>query len=338
MSSVRVCADHWRVQGVELNAYNTNANADDLEDLRIALGAERLNLLGFSYRTELALAAVRRHGDRVERVVFAATVGPDQTMRLPSTFDLDLKRLSRLVAADPAIGSLVPDFTALLHQVLERLNREPLQVTVTDRRAGRPVSLTVGPLGLQAILQGAVGNMRALPAIPALLYTVKAGDTSLLALQVERLHNSFRAGTSPMSVAMGCSSGWSPERLARAKSQAGGALLGDVMNLRLRADICAVVSNPDLGPEFRSPIWSTVPALFLSGSLDPGAPPFQAEEVRWGFPNGVHLIVENGGHENLPATDVQTVVVDFFRGQDVSGRRLAFPPPQFLSVEQACPH
>ena len=42
---VRSCAEHWSAQGVDLTAYNTNASADDLEDLRRALGVERLSLL-----------------------------------------------------------------------------------------------------------------------------------------------------------------------------------------------------------------------------------------------------------------------------------------------------
>ncbi|MGH9778606.1 MAG: alpha/beta fold hydrolase [Candidatus Acidiferrales bacterium] len=335
MSSVRACADHWHAQGVELRAYNTRASADDLDDVRRALGAERISLLGFSYGGELALDAVRRHSLHLERVVFASMRGPDHTMKLPGTYDTHFRRLSRLAAADPAIGQLVPDLAALLRQVLEKMNRQPLSLTVNDRRAGAPVSLSVGPTALQAVLQSAASDGRARPALPAMLYALSQGDDSLLAPHVERLYNSFRAGTSSMSVAMDCSSGWSAERQARARREARQALLGDVMNFRLRADICQVVGNPDLGAEFRSPVWSTVPALFLSGSLDAGSPPFQSEEVRWGFANSVHIIVENAGHESLPADDVQAVVVDFFKGEDISGRRVTFPPPRFLSLEQA---
>ena len=61
---------------------------------------------------------------------------------------------------------------------------------------------------------------------------------------------------------------------------------------------------------------------------------FQAEELRWGFPNATHLVVENGGHETLPSEEVQSIVVDFFKGQDVSARRVRFDPPRFLSVEE----
>jgi len=108
-----------------------------------------------------------------------------------------------------------------------------------------------------------------------------------------------------------------------------------IADLALDPKLCAEVGNPDLGPEFRSPVWSTVPTLFLSGSMDSETPPPNAENIRWGFPDSVHIIVENGFHETLPASEVQDIVVDFFKGQDVSARRITFARPVFLSIEQA---
>jgi pimeloyl-ACP methyl ester carboxylesterase len=68
--------------------------------------------------------------------------------------------------------------------------------------------------------------------------------------------------------------------------------------------------------------------LFISGSLDSNTPPYQAEQVRWGFPNSVHLIVENAGHEStLPLADVHKAMVDFLNGVDVSGRRIVAASP-----------
>jgi len=69
--------------------------------------------------------------------------------------------------------------------------------------------------------------------------------------------------------------------------------------------------------------------------MDSETPPSNAENIRWGFPNSVHIIVENGFHETLPASEVQDIVVDFFKGQDVSARRITFARPLFLSLEQA---
>ena len=101
-------------------------------------------------------------------------------------------------------------------------------------------------------------------------------------------------------------------------------------------EICQAIGVRDLGAGFRAPIRSDVPTLFISGTLDNNTPPFQAEEMKWGFTRATHLIVENAGHEDtMPNREVQKAMVDFLRGQDVSGRRIALPERKFLTTEQA---
>jgi len=60
-----------------------------------------------------------------------------------------------------------------------------------------------------------------------------------------------------------------------------------------------------------------------------------AEGVRRGFPVSTHIVFEGGFHETLPADEVQAIAVDFFKGEDVTGRVVKFDPPHFLSVEDA---
>ena len=137
-----------------------------------------------------------------------------------------------------------------------------------------------------------------------------------------------------MANAVDCSVGWSAERLAQAQREMPRALFSNV-NLQWTRETCRAVGVGESGSASRPRLWSTLPALFVSGTLDANTPPFQAEEVRLGFPNSTHLIVENGGHETLPSPEVQTVVVDFFKGQDVRGRTVSFERPHFLNVEEA---
>lgn len=151
---VRTCADHWRAEGVDLASYNSNASADDLEDLRRALGAERLSLLAWSYGTELALAMVRRHDERLNRVVLASTRGPDNLLKLPGVWDLQISRISRLAAEDSNVSRIVPDMEALMRRVMDKLARNPVTITVTDRRANRQINLRVGKIGLQTLVRG----------------------------------------------------------------------------------------------------------------------------------------------------------------------------------------
>ncbi len=300
--------------------------------MRQALGAERLNLLAWSYGTELALTTVHRRSGRLNRVVLASTRGPDNLLKLPSVWDSQISILSRLAAEDSNVSKVVPDMEVLMRRVMERLERNPVTITVTDRRANRQVNLRVGKIGLQTLIPSDLSDTRAFASLPALLYTKEQGDYSILTRRMEQLYNGF--GSSAMSLATDCAAGWSAERLAHANREARAALMSNV-NLQWSPDICRLTGSTNLGSNFRSRIRSRLPTLFVSGTLDPNAPSSQAEEARRGFPNGVHLIVENAGHESLPAAEIQDVIVDFFKGQDVSRRTVSLPRPRFISVEKA---
>lgn len=331
--SSRACAEHWRKRGVEISAYTNDASADDLDDLRRALGAERISLIGHSYGTVLAQAAVRRHGKNLDRVVFAATEARDNLIALPGVWDLVFKKLSHIAGEDASVNKLVPDVEALYRRVLERLERSPVTLTVADARTRRPAQIRVGKIGLQWLVRDSMTDARNYAWFPALFHTMDQGDYSLFARRIERLYNGFQ-GRSPMANAVDCSVGWSAERLAQARRETTRALFSNV-NLQWTEETCKAMGVPENGAALQPRLWSTLPALFVSGTLDANTPPFQAEEVRWGFPNSTHLIVENGGHETLPGSEVQAVVVSFFKGQDVTGRAVSFERPHFLTVEEA---
>jgi len=332
---VRVCAKMVRADGHAPEAYQTNASADDLEDLRVALGADRLRLLATDYGTELALAAVRRHGDRIDRIVLAGTRGPDRVWKFPSALGLHLKRIGRLVASDPRYANDLPDLDATVRRILDTLAWHAMSVEVTDAKTKKKVRLRVGPVGLQAALQSDISDGVAASLVPAMVLSLARGDSLLFARRIERLYDELGSGVSVMAVATDCASGGSPERIASAEEDGRTALLGGVGNLFLGPAFCDLVGNPDLGAATRAPLSSETPALFLTGANDGIAPFDQTEEVRRGFPQGIHLLVENGWHETLPAAAVQDAVVAFFQGENVRGRRLSLEPTRFLSVEEA---
>jgi len=57
--------------------YTTSDAVLDLEDVRAALGAEQVNLVGVSYGTRVALEYLRRHPDRTRTVVLDGVVPPE---------------------------------------------------------------------------------------------------------------------------------------------------------------------------------------------------------------------------------------------------------------------
>lgn len=324
--------EFFRGKGIDLLAYNTRESAHDVDDLRKALGADRVNLVGFSYGTHLGLAAIRYHGDRLNRVALIGTEGQNHTHKLPSTSDLMLRQLAKLIAADPVVGPKMPDMIGVLRRIFDRLDKEPISVRITDPRTRKPVDLKVGKFGLQFIIRMDLGDASDLPIFPALFHTIDRGDYSIFARFLEKRYAQFGGGVSIMSFIMDAASGATPDRHARIEREAKTALLGDVMNFPF-PHVGKVMLDPDLGEEFRSPIKTAVPTLFVSGTLDNNTPPFQADEVRRPFRQSTHLVIENAGHESM-LTDprVQQVLVDYLNGKDVSAVKIALPPVKFLPL------
>ena len=327
------CAARLAAEGIDPADYTTEASADDGDDLRRALGAERVSLLGFSYGTELALTVARRHPAAVDRLVLASVRPPWAVVKLPSTYDSVIASLSALAAADTAAG--IEDFEGSLRRALERLADAPLEITVSHERTRAPVALRVGKVALQAILLNGLADGRAMPGQVAMVAALDRGEPELFRREVERLYNGLGRGIGMMGVAMNCSAGADAERLERAQAEAASALLGGIVNFLLVPEACRIAGVRDPGPGYRALVESSAPALFVSGSLDPNAPPAQAEEARSGFPNGIHVVVENGSHETLPADEVQTLVADFLGSADVSGRAVTLPPPRFPTAAEA---
>ena len=330
------CASYWRSKGVDLTAYNTEENADDIDDLRRALGAAKISLLGHGYGTELGLSVIRRHSDRVDRAVLASVEGPGDHDTMPWILDLQLKKIARLVAAGPVVGKDFPDLVSLFQTDIMKLQTHPATVTITKQVTNKPIQVTVGAVALEFMVEQMLANGRAISALPALLKSISLDDDSLLQRRVENIYNDFDSGITLMGLTTDCAAPTPPALVAQTQSDARGSLFSDISRIDMQPEICnEALGGFALGPEYFAPLSSNVPTLFLSGTLDADTPPVKAERMRWGFSQSTMIVVENGFHETLPAREVQSLVADFLRGTDVKDRHITFDVPTFLSPDDA---
>jgi pimeloyl-ACP methyl ester carboxylesterase len=319
--NARRCIFYWRdVQRVDLTAYNTNESADDLEDLRKALGANQISLWSISYGTHLAFATMRRHPKSIHRAILAGTEGPDHTYKLPSNIQKHLEDLAAVIKADPQIGKDIPDFLGLMKSVFDRLDSQPEAVEITDPDSKQKVKVIVNKFVI-----GTTVTAR----FPALFYRASKGDFTNPA-QVW-LSESRREIGSAMSYMMDCASGQTAARRERIEREAKGTLLEDIFNFPFPS-VCEEWKAPDLGDEFRSPLRSDVPVLFISGTLDARTPVSNAEEYRTGFTNSTHMIIEGAVHSDplfLSSPKIKEGMMEFLRGQPVTTTKIAAPPMKF---------
>jgi pimeloyl-ACP methyl ester carboxylesterase len=322
-----------RERGVDITGYTTVESARDLDALRQALGLKRISVFGFSYGTHLAIAYLRAFDANVDDAVIAGVEGPDQTYKLPMTMDGAMERLARRAAAAPEISRRIPDLMALYDRVVAQLDRSPMVVPVPAPGGKDTLRVPVGGFGLRFLLRVDVGDATDLPVFPRLLWSIDQGDPSLLTWFV-RKRAGGALGVQAMGIAMDAASGVSPERMAMIQAQSKTSRFADVVNFPFPA-VGGPWGMPDLGPQFRSPLHSSVRALILSGSLDFNTPPEQGDELARGMPHATHLVVEGAGHEQtfLQNPDGVRAIVDFLAGGDVSQRKLRYAWPGFVALE-----
>lgn len=318
------CIAEWRKGGVDLAAYTTAESADDIEDLRRAMGLKRVSLWGMSYGTHLALATVRRHGQSLERVVLMGTEGPDDTIKLPLSADALLADLAVVARKDG-----FDDLQGSARRVLEALRRQPRQGN-SPMHGGKPV--TIGEYDAQLAIANALGRRSSQRMLPLMLREAENGDYGLLAGFVVMMREGL-GGVRAMPLAMDVASGQSPQRRALVEAQARESLFGDALNFPF-PELADGLGLVDLGEAFRGPLRSDLPVLFVSGTLDGRTPQANAQALLPGFSQGRQLLIRGASHDNelwLGHARIAENIADFLAGRPVKDEALDVPLPVFIT-------
>ena len=316
VARARAAAEEIRGRDIDLTAYNTNENADDLDLLRQALGVDKFILWGHSYGSHLGLAYLRRHGAHVERAILGGINGVDQRRRLPADGDILLTRIDSIIKQTPKLRTVMPDFLGTTRRVLAKLAVTPVKVRVDS------ADVLIGKEEVQLLIALASGEWAFVSALPLLIGELDAGRYDLVARQVRDVLKARPIGTA-MTYPMDMSSGVSAARARRIAEQQPTAILGNAINFPFdQPEYQQAWGVRVLPDEFRAPIRSSVPTLFISGTLDGRTSLGDADEVIRGFSNKTSVIVEGAAHNPYALTTaLRDVMLRFARGERVSDAR-----------------
>ncbi|MCC7144754.1 MAG: alpha/beta fold hydrolase [Candidatus Eisenbacteria bacterium] len=326
--ALRRGVDYWQAHGVDVAAYNSAESADDLDAVREALGEARITGIGTSYGTHLALAYLRRHPDRVERLFLSKVEGPDHTWKLPSTTQECLQQLQRRVSTDPNWRVRIPDLIARVRDLLDRLSLHSVAIPLPGSG-----SIALGPNDLRRAVAERLADARTAAAIPLFLDRCSRGDWTPLAEQAAEYR---RIEVPIMPALIDCASDGSETRLARIERERRDPrnILADALAAPFYPSVCDLLDGQDLGDAFRRPFSSDVPILFVSGASDARTPSANVAELAPWFPRSAHVVADHAGHDarELMSEEYREVVQAFLRGEEVPDLRLELPPVPFDPV------
>jgi pimeloyl-ACP methyl ester carboxylesterase len=291
------CKAELAARGVDAGQYTTSAFVADLDAVRAALGYERVNLWGGSYGTRVALEYLRRHPERVRSVVLDSVAPPSMNISLDvwATRDAALDAILDACRRSAACSAAHPDPLATLAAIERELGADGRTIAIADPRTGETIDVPVGFDLVVATLHQLAYVPELASLIPALLDRAREGDYApLLAASLAITGNLAEQMNAALHYSVTCAEDV-PRAAAGERDRAlEGRRAKSLASRILR--VCDVWPKGARPADFGEPVQSDVPALLLSGALDPVTPPGNAALVARTLPNSRHIVAAGFGH------------------------------------------
>ncbi|MEO0908053.1 MAG: alpha/beta fold hydrolase [Pseudomonadota bacterium] len=276
VEAVKSCRDGLRQAGVNLAAYNSAESARDIEDLRRALGADKLILYGLSYGSRLALAYARQFPENVEALVLDSPLpfAADFDNELAGNVENVLQAIANRCAKQSECASQFPELWPDFAQAIEQLEQtsEPGAEPIASQ-----VALTIAP-----------GSAADIAKAPALMAAAASGDLTPFVSEPTPIQPSNFAWGMRLSV-------WCSETGSLASSPAQAPFAGiyaPTFDQRL-CDAWDVPGRPE--GEVKDPS-GDYPLLILAGEYDVITPPQWGARLLSGHTNARLITVPAGLH------------------------------------------
>jgi pimeloyl-ACP methyl ester carboxylesterase len=289
------CAERLQAEGVDLAGYTLTETIDDNEDARVALGYERINLLGGSYGTRLEMIYEWRYPDSLHRVVMLAVNPPGHFVWDAKVIDEQIADYARLCAQDPECSARTDDLAASMRRLAEDMPDRWLFIPIDEDAIKLLTHVmlyeSIQPPGMPVPLSG--------PAAVDMWLAAEAGDASGMAL-ASLSRNMFLPTLwtwgEGLSLAASVDDYHDPARDYRSEFEAPDTILGSPVSLMLWSMGPEWPTHP-IPQEYLQVQPSDVETLLIGGSIDFSTPPqFATEELLPYLSNGEQVILRDLGH------------------------------------------
>jgi len=300
--------------------YTTSIAVRDLEDIRVALGYQQINLYGISYGTRVVQHYLRRYPQQVRTAVLDGVVpvetilGPEIAPAAQNSLDAILTRCAKQKACRLAYPNIAEEFRALR----TRLKRGSIAISIPDPRTSVPTPLEFGEAHMAVALRLLSYSDDTASLLPFLIHEAAHDRPQVMAAQAlmvaRRVGDQMANG---MHNAVVCTE---DVPFMRKEALADPAItqsyLGNIFIEALQAS-CAVWPQGVIDPDFHSPLRSDVPTLLLSGENDPVTPASFGVQALKSFTHGRHLVFTGQGHGQLNSQCGMSLITRFVERMSV---------------------
>lgn len=299
LEAAEACAQRLGEDGIDLTAYNSRESADDVAELRLALGIGDWHLYGVSYGTRLALSTLRYRPEGIRSVILDSVFPPEASALtdVATFYRRALQRMSERCAADAECREEHGDLAAHYDAALARLRAEPVIFELGEVDPDSDLVLSIDDRLFDGLLFDALYAGETRREIPAILRETAGGGSAAVSARLREYLSYASFDSDAVYLSHIChdeASFESPSAVAAAIAEAGAQ--AHMITEAWDSYLCEVWPAGRADTVESTPVFSTVPALLLAGEYDPVTPAALAYAAARHLPNGQVFELADAGH------------------------------------------
>ncbi len=297
------CRERLIGKGIDLNGYNTNEIAADIEDLRKVLNIEKYNLLTISYSTKIAQVLMRDYPNAIRSVVMDSPLPLEVNYDEVSVGHL-MQAMDRLLAdcaEDEDCNKTFPNLKERFYDYLRDINKDPLIVQVQNPKNDQKETFHLKGKDLITVFTSV--STGGIPNVPFEIHKLLNNDLSAIKKELLSLFEEPGKGNgSGMRLSVWCAEEFPFVSQKSVKEEAN--RYPEVAGLSptvFTSEVCQIWNVERAADIENQAVKSSIPLLLISGEYDNETPPKWAAQMQENFPNSHHLIFK--GWKHTPTTN-----------------------------------
>jgi pimeloyl-ACP methyl ester carboxylesterase len=305
----------------DLADYSTAEAVEDIDEIRAALGYDRINIDTASFGSYLALMYIRAHGEHVRAAILASLVTLDE--KVPLYFAQSTQAALEGVLADcmaeAPCRAAYPHVQRDFDEIMVQLRRGPVQVPV-KAPDGSAAQVGLTAYAFADSVRAMLYSTERARSLPYLIARARSGDFTPFAQAALDANRGLYSARIGLHLAVTCNEFADRIPPAEVGPATAGTFFGDT-RVRGQMAACAQWPKTRLPAGFFRPFRSDVPVVFVSYDRDPVTPQKWALAAHRDFPNSINLMTRGGHSESSPCTE--TIAEQLFRTGAAKGLDLS---------------
>lgn len=301
--AAKSCRDRLLKKGIDLNGYNTNEIAADINDLVNVLGIQEYNLLTISYSTKIAQVLLRDYPKKIRSVVMDSPLPLEVNYDEESVHNL-MRSMNKVLddcEFDTNCSKAFPNIKDRFFDYLKEKTINPLVVMVENPKNGKEETFYLTGKDLITVFTSAsTGNVI---NIPLEINKLLNSDLSSVKEQLSFLFSEPGNGAGlGMRLSVWCAeeNPFNSQETILAETSRYPEVEG-LSPTVFKNGICRIWSVHKVSDIENQPVQSDIPVLLINGEYDNETPVKWAESMRKNLTSSYQLVFK--GWKHTPTTN-----------------------------------